>query len=107
MKAKSPSGRKGSDTTSEEATEGVAYSHKAIDEKRMQQTTVSSATSWELDSGTRMDKKCIRDQGATKERHFHGWVGVVNRQVQVQVQGRGSSWQHINLADSLRFDHSS
>lgn len=43
MKAKSTSGRKGSDTTSEEVT-GVAYSQKTIEEKRMQ-TSVSSAAS--------------------------------------------------------------
>ncbi|MCJ1265119.1 hypothetical protein MMC22_004994 [Lobaria immixta] len=42
MKAKSRSGRKGSDTTSEEAA-GVVYSQKEIDEKRAQ-TSVSSAT---------------------------------------------------------------
>lgn len=43
MRAKTPSGRKGSDTTSEEAA-GVAYSPKAIDEKRME-TSVAATTS--------------------------------------------------------------
>lgn len=42
MKAKSRSGRKGSDDKSEEAA-GVVYSQKEIDEKRVQ-TSVSSAT---------------------------------------------------------------